>query len=107
MNFTELKEIIKHLKKSMPCNYCHKKFVDEGLKVLSTFQNEALFHFRCFSCNNQLIVHVSIVEKDNKLSELNIQMQNASKITSNDILDIHNFLSQFDGDFKELFSQAE
>ena len=89
----------------MPCNTCHKKFNDYGLKVISTFNNEALFHFRCFNCNNQLIVHVSIVEQDQRTNRLNIQAQSASQVTQNDILDIHNFLNQFNGDFKEFFSK--
>lgn len=104
MHYAELKAIVRHLKKVMPCNQCTRKFLDEGIRVISTFQLEALFHFRCLNCKNQLIVHVSIVEQGDKTSRLNIQAQNADKISHNDILDIHNFLNKFNGDFKELFS---
>lgn len=104
MHFGELKEVIKHLKKVMPCNSCGKKFVNEGIRILSTCNKEALFHFGCFTCANKLIVHVTILEQGENRSRLNIQMKNTKKITSNDILDIHNFLTRFDGDFKDLFS---
>lgn len=104
MSYAELKEIIKHLKKVMPCNNCKKKFMNEDMRVLSTFNNEALFHFRCHTCANQLMVHVSVVEQNEKVNKLNIQTQNPGSISPNDILDIHNFLNQFNGDFKTLFS---
>lgn len=103
MNYPELKIVIKHLKNVMPCTQCKKKFIDEGLKVLSTFNNEALFHFHCFQCGNQLIVHVAMAEEHQK-NRLDIQTKTADIISKNDILDIHNFLNQFNGDFKKLFS---
>ncbi len=106
MNFTELKEIIKHLKKVLPCNTCQKKFENEGIKVLSTYNSDALFHFSCFNCLNQLIIHVSVAEQDDKVNNMNIQATNAPNISQNDVLDIHNFLNQFNGDFKKLFTKT-
>lgn len=105
MNFDELKEIIKHLKKVVPCNTCNRRFENDGIKVLSTYGTEGLFHFSCFNCLNQLLVHVSIVDQDDKTNGLNIQATNAPNISSNDVLDIHNFLSGFNGDFKNLFTE--
>lgn len=109
MNYTDLQEIIKHLKKSIPCNSCKKKFANEGLHVITTFQNEALLHLNCFNCHNQLLLHVAIVnqqkhEHGEGKNILNIQAHQPGKISTNEILDIHNFLNQFNGDFKELFT---
>ena len=104
MNFIELKGIIRHLKKVVPCSTCQKKFMDEGIKVLSTHNMEGLFHFTCYNCSNQLIVHVSIVEQTDKVNRVNIQATNAPHVSPNEVLDIHNFLSRFNGDFKDLFS---
>ena len=103
MHYGELKSIIRHLKKVVPCSNCQKKFEDEAIRVLTTFNQEALFHFTCFNCKNQIIVHVSVTEQNEAESKLSIQTQNAPKISYNDFLDIHNFLNQFDGDFKDLF----
>lgn len=106
MNFNELKEIIKHLKKVVPCSSCNKKFENDGIKVLSTYGAEGLFHFSCFTCLNQLIIHVSIVDQDDKVNGLEIQASNAPEVDEDDVLDIHNFLSSFNGDFKKLFSET-
>lgn len=105
MNYEELKEVVKHLKKVFPCNNCDKKFDGESIKVLTAYQNEALFHFSCFNCLNQLIVHVTMVDhdEDTQAKNLNIQAHDAPRISENDVLDIHNFLNKFDGNFKDLF----
>lgn len=104
MNYTELKEIVKQLKKMVPCNVCHKKFMNEDLQVLSTYHNEGLFHFYCHNCKNQLVVHVSIVvQNDEKTANFNIKTHTGDLINPNEVLDMHNFLNQFNGDFKQLF----
>ncbi len=107
MNYAELKAIIQHLKKEVNCHVCHRKFSEESMWIVSAMADEALFHFSCFKCRNQLLVHVSIVEKGNKPAELSIHTQPTNPVTKNDILDTHNFLNRFNGDFKKLFSQAE
>jgi len=105
MNYAELREIVKHLKRVVPCNMCKKKFLDEDLQVLSTFQQEGLFYFHCHNCKNQLMVHVSIVGKnEERTANFNIKTHNPGKINPNEILDMHNFLNRFNGDFKHLFS---
>lgn len=104
MTYNELKSIIKHLKKEVPCNSCDKKFDDNSIKVLSSYNSDAIFHFDCPHCKNQLIIHVSVLEQNEKESKINISAHKPENISKNDILDIHNFLSQFNGDFKKLFS---
>lgn len=104
MNYRELKEISRQLKKTVPCNICHKKFLDEDLQVVSTYQNEGLFHFDCHNCKNQLMVHVSIIAKNNERNaNFFIKTRTPEKVNPNEVLDMHNFLSKFNGDFKELF----
>lgn len=105
MNFSELKEIIKQLKKIVNCNTCNKKFVNEGIQVVSTYGPEALFQLHCMNCCNQLIVHITIVEQGQEKSTINIRTQNTKSVNQNDILDIHNFLNQFNGDFREIFTE--
>jgi hypothetical protein len=103
MNYADLKEIIKQLKKVVLCNNCQKKFGNEEMNLVTTFQNESLFHLNCGNCGNQLLVHVAIVSK-NDASTLSIKTHQGPEISQNEALDMHNFLGQFNGDFKQLFS---
>ena len=105
MSYGELREIIHHLKHVIPCNICKGRFSNEEIQVLSTFHNEGLLHFWCHNCKNQLIVHVMIIHHLKK-NNLNISVHNHGPISPNDVIDIHNFLKYFDGDFKKLFSIA-
>lgn len=105
MQYSELKEIINHLKKKFPCSTCKKKFLNQDLQVLSTFQNEGILHFNCHNCKNQMLIHVAIVSQNQEKSTFSIETKNAVQVSPNEILDIHNFLNNFNGDFKELFSQ--
>lgn len=103
MDIPELKEVINHLKKTVPCSQCSKTFVNEEIKIISTFNNDALLHILCNNCGNQLLVHVSVVENTSK-KKPSIKTHNTISVSQDDVLDIHNFLKQFDGDFKELFT---
>lgn len=106
MNFAELKEIVRHLKKVVPCTTCQKKFLNEDMRVLFTVGSDALFHLICHNCKNQLMVHITVTEQTAEKNQINIRTKAASEISHNDFLDIHNFLRSFNGDFEELFSET-
>ncbi len=107
MDYNDFKEIIKHLKKTLPCGECGKRFPDEGIQLVASIYNDCLFHFRCPHCKNEIVAEVSILDQDRTASKLNIQTHEPEyfgQIDHDDVLDIHNFLKRFDGDFKKLFS---
>jgi hypothetical protein len=104
MNYAELKVIIKHIRKTIACSNCQSKLEDDDISVLFTYGSEALLNVNCHKCSNQLAVHISIVEQTHEKSSINITTAQAKKINHNDILEIHTFLNQFDGDFKQLFT---
>lgn len=103
MDYNELKEIIKYVKKTVPCGYCNKKFTDEGIKLVSQMGNDLLFHFSCDHCGNQLMIHVTLSEHEQNPNRLKINTHNHPMISHDEVLDIHNFLNKFNGDFRSLF----
>lgn len=103
MTYKDLHEIIRHLKRVVPCNVCKSTFTNEDLHVLSTYQNEGWLSFCCHSCKNQLLVHVAIVNRLKK-NNLNISIHTQKPVTSNEVIEMHNFLKNFNGDFKNLFT---
>jgi hypothetical protein len=105
MNFAELQEIIKYMKKAIPCGVCNKKRTLDEIVVLFTCKDEALLHIGCKNCANQVMVHITIIEQNSEKTGINITTSPAKSIEANDILDIHTFLNQFNGDFKQLFTE--
>jgi ribosomal protein S27E len=105
MNFAELKEIIKYIKKAVSCSNCGKKLADEDITVLFTYGTEALLHVNCGTCKNQLIVHITVLEQTSEKSSISITTAQTKSISQNDVLEIHTFLNQFNGDFEQLFTE--
>jgi hypothetical protein len=125
MNYSELNQIIRYLKKTLPCSQCQTPYDNAGIEVLSTFDDQGLFNLNCFQCNNQLLVHITISDDEKHLSDpkkvgrQSIRAHRSltdkdftttvheSYISTDDVIDMHTFLNQFNGDFKKLFSRQE
>lgn len=127
MNFSELSQIIKYLKKTLPCSNCQTNYGGESIEVLSTFDDQGLFNLKCPKCKNQILVHITISEEETHMSEpkkKGTQMIRAHRaitnpepeeigvkgkvhISSDDVINMHFFLNQFNGDFIQLFSKQK
>lgn len=127
MNFSELSQIIKYLKKTLPCSHCQTNYGGENIEVLSTFDDQGLFNLKCSKCKNQILVHITISEEETHMSEpkkKGTQMIRAHRaitnpkpeeksikgkmhISSDDVINMHFFLNQFNGDFIQLFSKQK
>lgn len=123
MNYNELQQIVRHIRKNLECPICQHHYDNSGIEVLSTFDDQGLFHLSCSHCQNQVMAHVTISPEESiltKTSETHQQKISAERsvsdrhhrkinstveqVSANDVIDIHSFLSEFNGDFKSLFS---
>ena len=100
MNFKEIKNAVEHLQKTCKCMQCNIGYNPEDIHVIATTKIEGLLETKCNKCKTSTIVTILIAPK------IEIKEQNTRKhqgISPDDILDIKNFLSTFDGDFKKIF----
>lgn len=123
MNYNELQQIVRYIRKNLPCSHCEKAYHNEEIEVLSTFDDQGLFNLSCHKCHNQILVHITISDQETHLSTPGKARQQIIRahrsitekdtanalagnngINSNDVIDIHTFLNNFNGDFKKLFS---
>jgi len=104
MNFNEIKNTIEHLKKTCKCTQCNKTYEDTDISVIATTNIEGMMEMRCSQCKTSTLVTVIITP------EIEIKDHNNDRIhkgiSDNDILDVKNFLNNFDGDFKKAFKQS-
>ncbi len=123
MNYDELQQIVRYIRKNLQCPICQKNYLNRGIEVLSTFDDQGLFHLNCTHCTNQVMVHVTIsddeaimtqtaeshqqkITAEKSLSERKHRSINIGEnVTINDVIDIHSFLNEFNGDFKSLFKK--
>lgn len=102
MNYPEIKNVIKHLKKTCKCLNCESKFNYEDINVIATTNTEGLFETRCKNCESSTIVTV-LLEPNVKIAPYRIH----GRISGNEVLDMKNFLNKFDGNFKKIFTKSK
>lgn len=107
MKFSEIKSALKHLVKTTLCLHCQAVYELNDVSIIATTKNEGLFEMSCNKCHLSSIMTVSlspeIEVKHSNTSPLERTHGEISGISQNDVLDVKNFLNNFDGDFKNLF----
>lgn len=95
--------------KQIACPHCESRYKEDRLHIIATLPDEALFFTQCAKCKAQVVINVAFSqegEEPERMLPENLQIQTAlaPSISYDDFLDIKNFLSEFNGDFKKLFS---
>ena len=106
MNFNELKQIILQIQKTIPCKDCGRAFPDSNVHIIGTVMNEGFLAAHCDHCKNKTLL--SVFFKANRVSKKGDPklIHDIRTIHPDEVLDMHNFLKDFDGDFSRLFSQS-
>ncbi len=109
MNFKEIRNIVNHLIKTSKCKDCKKTFKQEDINILATTKTEGLFEIKCPKCNTITIINVILNSNKPEEDDVNIKYspynRTHRKISYNEVLDIKNFLNNFDGNFKKIFTK--
>ena len=103
--------LVKRLLTSMKCGACGQHYEEGDIDVIG--HNEELWFLRifCSSCHTKCLV-AAIIREDKKaevitdLTEAELdKFRHVDKVRVDDVLDMHNFLKNFDGDFPRLFQK--
>jgi C4-type Zn-finger protein len=101
---------IRKLMSTIKCSVCGEHYEANNIKVLGHRDNIWFLNASCPSCHSRALVAATIKEGQSseavtELTEAELtKFVEASPIGADDILDLHAFLQEFDGDFVELFS---
>jgi hypothetical protein len=110
MRKIDLEKVMEWLSYVLKCPVCGYRYNLERTKIVDTKQveNEAnlLVHSDCSQCKSSVVFSISIQGPDvfsiGMITDLTSsdtkKFSAANPISTNDILDIHNFLHRFDGD---------
>jgi hypothetical protein len=107
MNFSEIKNAITHLLKTSKCSACESKYKEEDINIIATTKTEGLFEIKCPECDTSTIVTVMLapeIEVKETPNNIDLPTQRPHRgVSQNEVLDMKNFLSHFDGNFKKIF----
>jgi len=103
-------DFIRRLIASVKCSVCEQHYEPDNISVLG-HQDELWFlRASCSACHTQYLVAAII--KEDRTPELVIDLSEAEldrfssmgAATADEMLDMHNFLKNFNGDFSQLFN---
>jgi hypothetical protein len=103
---------LKRLFSMIKCESCGYNYEVSGVEILGHEDNLWLFNAYCSHCQNQGLV--AIVVKDGKVAGIVTDLTEAEyekfsrsvTVGVDDVLDMHNFLKEFDGDLTYMLSEG-
>ena len=101
---------IKRLVTSIKCNVCGQHYEVDNINLLGHHQEMWFLSVFCPACHTRCLVAAVIEESEvpeviTDLTEAELdRFRNASSPTADEVLDMHNFLRGFNGDFSRLLS---
>ncbi len=101
---------IKRLMTSIKCSSCGQDYKGHNVKVIGHHLGLWFISAYCSSCHSHSLLAVTVGKEKAQiytdLTEAELARFKKSGVpTSDDILDMHNFLKEFNGDFTQLFGR--
>jgi hypothetical protein len=104
-------KFIKKLLSNMKCSVCGKHYEPSNINVLGHREDLWFISVFCPSCKSQGLV--AAVVKEGKAPEVITDLRDGEEsrfsvaVDSDDVLDMHSFLKEFDGDFGALLPEEK
>ena len=103
-------QLIRRLIATIKCSVCGQHYEGEDVKILGHRDDLWFLSVSCASCQTQGLVAVVIKEGKRPYVVTDLTEKDKTKfrhmeaVAADDVLDVHDFLKGFDGDFGQLFS---
>ena len=102
--------VIKRLMTSVKCSSCGQNYAGRNVQVIGHHHDLRFISAYCSSCRTHYLLAATVsrekAEIVSDLTEAEFARFNKSRApTADNMLDMHSFLKQFDGDFTQLFGR--
>ena len=103
--------LIKRLIASVKCSVCGQRYELENIRILGHRQDLWYMGARCSACHTRSLV--AVVVKEDRVREVITDLtdteldkfKDMGVLTADDVLDMHNFLKEFSGDFSQFLNR--
>jgi len=105
--------VIKKLMSSIKCAVCGQRYEEDGIKILGHQEDLWFLGVSCSVCHTRCLA--AAVIKEDKAPQVITDLtgadqekfRNVDRLTADEVLDMHNFLKNFDGDFSRLLTPSK
>lgn len=111
MNSYQLQELIKNIQTMMRCPSCGAKYEADHIHFLGQLDTAALIQLDCQSCSLPVMATIIVAEKGSgqprilsDISQEDLEEAPTDPVETDHVVDMHQFLKTFDGDFESVFS---
>ena len=101
--------LLKQLISSLRCSVCRRGFQREHVRVAARHEDLWVVSVRCGLCRNQPVFWVALKDQEEDVTVLRDltddeeeQFAGLPPVTGDEVLDMHEFLRSFDGNFRGL-----
>ena len=107
------KDFIKRLMASAKCRLCGQRYDVNNIKVFGHQKDLWLVALSCSACHTRYLAVINIEEDmmPNVITDLTKVEQDKfsslDRLSADDVLEMHSFLKDFNGDLSQLFDQKE
>ncbi len=108
MNSYQLQELIKNIQTMMRCPSCGAKYTADQINFLGQLDMAALIQLDCGSCGLPVMATIIVSDKNQSKQKLFSDVSEdedlqSEPVITDDVVDIHSFLKEFDGNFENIF----
>lgn len=113
MNSYQLQELIKNIQAMMRCPSCGSSYNENHIHFLGQLDMAALIQLDCQSCGLPVMATIVVSEKQQTAASPKMMTdisreelrdaKNREPVTADHVVDAHQFLKGFDGNFEKLF----
>ncbi|HEY8109152.1 MAG TPA: hypothetical protein VIF43_04045 [Patescibacteria group bacterium] len=110
MNSFQLQELIKNVQTMMRCPSCGANYSEGHIHFLGQLDMAALIQLDCESCGLPVMATIVVSGKEqtpkllSDVSKEDLKGRHAKEpVTSDHVVDAHQFLKEFDGNFEKIF----
>ncbi len=112
MNSYQLQELIKNIQSMMRCPSCGSNYSSEQIHFLGQLDMAALIQLDCQSCGLPVMATIIVSEKNQPQAKIMSDISreelagtaNRDAVNTDNVVDMHQFLKEFNGDFDQLFA---
>ncbi len=105
--------VIKKLMSSIKCAVCGQRYEEDGIKILGHQEDLWFLGVSCPVCHTRCLA-AAVIREDKALKVITDlteaeqkKFRNVARLTADEVLDMHNFLRNFDGDFSRLLAPSK